>query len=229
MSRRIEESGLSCKQLHQSGGEQALGNKWPFMKDTKAARALALEGHARRVHGRVQEEATLPVSDSAARAESHPFESTEGWVRGPGICFTVNLLWDSHISHGWISAAVYTSLTWKLAFEGSFSECLWYFLWVFIVLDAKMAWNWSSGKPCLLVKDTRDVCFIKKWIDRGRPFLLKYSKHPYNHLLPLPCFPSHISSPDPSLPLSCCMYIHVLTWLHMTNTRTVFLLEAEVL
>lgn len=51
------------------------------MKDTKAARVLALEGHARRVHGRVQEEAMLPVSDSAtnsARAESHPFESTEG-------------------------------------------------------------------------------------------------------------------------------------------------------
>lgn len=53
-----------------------LGKNRPFMKDVKAARVPALEGHARRVHGRVHEEAMLPVSDSAtssARAESHPF------------------------------------------------------------------------------------------------------------------------------------------------------------
>lgn len=76
MLRRIEESGFQCKRLHQSGGEQVLGKNRPFMKDVRAARILALERPARRVHSRVHEEATLPVSDSttnSARAESHPF------------------------------------------------------------------------------------------------------------------------------------------------------------
>lgn len=58
------------------GESRCLEKNRPFMKDVRTARVPALEGHARRVHGRVHEEATLPVSDSAtssARAESHHF------------------------------------------------------------------------------------------------------------------------------------------------------------
>lgn len=64
--------------------------KWPFVNETKAVRVLVMGGSARYVHGEVQEEARLPVSDSARSrknlphshalldAHRHPFESTEG-------------------------------------------------------------------------------------------------------------------------------------------------------
>lgn len=182
------------------------------MKDTKAARVLALEGHKRHIHGRVQEEATLPVSDSAtssARAESsiwkHGRMSQGTW----DLLYCEFTLGFSHKPRLDFGRCLYIPNT-KAGFRGEF-------LWVFVVLDVKRAWNWSSGKACLLIKETWDVCFIKKWIDGDdhscSSTASTLNTPSYNQLLPIPCFLSHISSPDPSLLLPCCMYMQAFTWL----------------